>query len=298
MLSTKVWIYSPASIGGGKYTLDLYFLDPTRPQYTSYGDYIKDSNSNEYEIVSPTVLPIGDGSSVTVQYVTSDVAPIQDSDYTSDLYTSGQVDFRPAVQTSGEIFSRSVYSGPDYEYSIECTWTNPTEELKAQTGDRIVDFFGKEYELTFIDSIDRFSVPCRIKEVEKEGILPQVGGSTMYRPTSNFSFFQGTEIEDPSRTNIFNRDKFIIDGLLATGGGGSDNFSVEELDITSTHASNKEILLQNTPSSVNVLLDIVGGPQQRYGVDYEIIGNKISWSGLYLENDIAPGDIIRIAYFY
>jgi len=297
MLQTKVWVFNPTSIGSGKYTLELYFVDPTRPQYVRLGDYIKDTSTREYELVSPTSIPFSDGNTVTVLYKTSNVLPTVDVDYNSDFYTPSQLDVRPKMRTAGEIFSRSVYDGSNYEYSIAAAWSNPSEEAKAVIGDRIVDFAGKEYELTFIDPTDRFSVNCRVKEVEEEGDAPEVGIATMYTPTENFSFFQGTEIEDPSRTTIMNRDKFLIDRLLTTG-GGSANYKVEEITLTSTDIIDKEVSLQQTPIDSNTLLDVMQGPSQRFGVDFNIIGNVLTWDSLGLDNLLEVGDILRVAYFY
>ena len=298
MLLAKIWVFNPTSIGDGKYTIDLYFADPTRPQYVALGDYIKDTASNEYELISPTAIPFTDGNTVTVLYKTTNTLPVADSDYDSDFYTPNQLDVRPKMKTAGEVYSRSVYDGSNYEYSVAVAWTNPSEEAKAAVGDRIVDFGGKEFELTFIDPVSRFSVNCRVKEIEKEGILPLVGVATMYTPTENFSFFQGTEIEDPSRTNIFNRDKFLIDRLLSSGGGGTGNFKVEELELTSTEITNKEVSLQESPIVGNVILDVMQGTSQRYGIDFTITNNILSWSGSELDGLLEVSDSLRIAYFY
>ena len=245
MLTTKVWIFNPTSLGGGQYTADIYFQDPTRPQYARLGDYIRDTVGNEYELVSAT-LPLSDGSTGTFQFVTNDVLPQVDSGYNSDFYTPDQIDLRPEVHTAGEVFSRTLYSGPDYEYELNVAWSLSSEEQKAEVGDRIVDANGKEFELTFIDPVSRFGVACRASEVIKEGILPSVGISTLYRSTSNYNFYQGTELDDPARTYVRNRDFTLIDALIASGSGGGGGSASIEKTMESSHTSAIPI---NTPVS-------------------------------------------------
>jgi len=211
MLETKVFIDSASSIGGGEYSFDLYFQALNQAKYLNIGDYVRDTADNEYEIISLASTPHVDGSSVTVYYITEDVIPVNDSDYNSEAYTPGQVDVRPPMRTEGVLNSATVYDSQNYEYSISASWGSFAEEEKAIVGDSVVDFSGKEYEITFIDATDRFTVPFRAKEVHKEGISPALGDCSLYRATPNLGAFQGTPISDPSRTIVRNRDDFLFD---------------------------------------------------------------------------------------
>jgi len=53
-----------------------------------------------------------------------------------------------------------------------------------------------------------------------------------------------------------------------------------------------EYMAQDTTSAVNV----VGGPPQTYGVDYDLDGNHLVWRGLGMDGEVAPGDVIRVIY--
>lgn len=61
---------------------------------------------------------------------------------------------------------------------------------------------------------------------------------------------------------------------------------------------NKEFTISPSPMVPSeVVVDIVGGSPQRFGEDYEIIGDKFNWDGLGLDGTLSIGDIIRLAYF-
>jgi len=53
-----------------------------------------------------------------------------------------------------------------------------------------------------------------------------------------------------------------------------------------------EYMAQDTTSAVNV----VGGPPQTYGVDYDLDGNHLVWRELGMDGEVAPGDVIRVIY--
>lgn len=229
MLSQKIFIFNPASIGSGKYTVELYFQNPSIGQFLNIGDYLEDTVNNKYSIVAPTVLPHSDGATVTVQFVDNDVLPIEDVDYNSVAYTPNQVDVRPRVRTSGSIANPSLFSGPNYEFSLTAGWDLPIEADEAQVGDSIVDLNGKEYTISFLDPVNRFNVPIRVIEVIKEAIAPTPGDASMFTRTTNYGLFQGTPISDPARTVVRNRDNVNLDEVLkdlqdqidAAGGSGS-----------------------------------------------------------------------------
>lgn len=228
MLAQPVYIFNVTSLGLGKYSFELYFQNIVQGQFLNLNDTITDSISNSFKIISPTVLPHADGAVVTVEFITADVLPTEDVDYDSIAFTPGQVDVRPNVRTSGAITNPSLYSGPNYEYTITAGWDLPAEADQATVGDFITDFNGKEFELSFLDPTNRWNVPCRVIEVIREGVAPVVGDASLYSATPNYKFFQGTPISDPARTVVRNQDNFDIDYALkqlsdsiANAGSGS-----------------------------------------------------------------------------
>jgi len=222
MLSQSVFIFDPSSIGGGLYTLKLYFNDTSKAGFLATGDYVKDTVNNRYEVTAGT-FPFVDGSTLTVQFVDNDVLPVEDTDYNSTCYTPGQIDYAPAVKTAGAIYNALLYNTTNYEYSLEASWDLGAEAAKAQVGDSIVDQLGKEFLITYIDPAQRFSVPFRVQEKEKVGQIPFAGAATMYRSTQNHKLFQGNPITDAARTVIRNRDNVLVDTNLGSSGGGEAN---------------------------------------------------------------------------
>lgn len=214
MLATNVYIWGPATTGvAGEYTLSLYFQDSTKEKFLNIGDVVKDTALNEYEVISAT-LPFNSGGTLTVRALTTEVLPVQDSGYDSIIFTPGQIDFSTNVKTSGVISNANLYYGPDYEYEVSVTWNDSNAANDAVVGDRIVDSNGVVYEISHIDATYRFDSPCRVIEVDREGKTPKDGNGTLYRPASNYKFFQGTELTDPARTIVFNRDSAYLDHLL------------------------------------------------------------------------------------
>jgi hypothetical protein len=257
MLSNPVGIINPLSIGGGNYTLDLFFQAAGLAPYLAPGDTIKDANSNEYSVVTWSTFPsnFSSGGSVTVSFITADVLPNADAGFFSEVFTPNQVDVRSAVRTPGSLFNISLASGPDYEYNMEASWTINAEANNAQIGDSIVDSTGKEYQITFLEPT-KFALPFKAAEVIKEAIPPAAGIATLYRPTINFELFQGTELFDPSRTVVRNRDDFNIDAALQNlqdqinnSGSGSD------ISFTATNNSGVTIV-KGTPVTLDSSGDI------------------------------------------
>lgn len=216
MLAKSVGIFSPASLGGGQYSFNLYFQVSGDARFLRTGDYVKDSTNNEYEVLSWAIQPsdFASGGLVTVQFITTDVLPHADTGFNSSCATPGQLNMRPAVKTPGVLYSINSYSGQNYEYRLMGSWTQGAQAALAIVGDRIVDGTGKEYEITFIDPAQRFLTFFRMKEVESEGQSPASGSATLYRPTAHFNFFQGSEITDPARNMINIRDNVLVDQLL------------------------------------------------------------------------------------
>lgn len=78
----------------------------------------------------------------------------------------------------------------------------------------------------------------------------------------------------------------------------SGTFTVRYHEITAPEAAAKELTLAATPSvPSNVILDIIGGSSQRYGVDFSVSGNVLTWDSLGLDGVINVGDILRYWFF-
>jgi hypothetical protein len=254
MLPTNVGILTPVSIGGGQYTFSLFFQTASQPKFLNIGDYVRDSASNEYSIVALSSSPFSNGGTVTVQFVTSDTLPVGDSGFDSTAFTPGQVDVRPPMLTAVFTTAAAISDPQAYEYDVQVSVVNLLEANKAAVGDSFVDLQGKEYVLSFIDPIDRFNVPFKVVERYKEGITPSNGDGAFYRATTNYDLFQGTEIIDPARTVIRNRDNFNIDAALLDIQNqiGSSNAGVSSTLENNTGAT----IIKATPVCVDSLGDI------------------------------------------
>jgi hypothetical protein len=231
MLATSVFIFNPQLVAGNTYTAEIYYNPASKAKYTNHGDVIEDTQGNQYEISNATSLPVDDGDQLTLLAITNNVLPEEDGDYDSTIFTPGQVKLTTDVKSSGEMSSPSVFSGPDYEYTVTCSWDSSVEANKALVGDRVVDAAGKEFELSFIDASNRFSVPCRVKEVDRVGDLPSTGPATLYRTTPELGLFQGTPVSDAARTVIRNRDMFLLDAAIQNvdSGSGASNALEKEM---------------------------------------------------------------------
>lgn len=273
MLATSAAILSPTSQGGGQYQFSLFINPSAKAKYLNVGDYIKDATGNEYSILSFTA-PFSDGGTVTAQYVTSDVLPNEDSDYDSVWYTPGQDNLRTIVKTDGGIASQSIYDAVNYEYSVEASWFNSQQANLADVGDRIVDSLGYEFEITFLDPVNRFTVAFRAKEVERIGQVPTVGTATLYRPTGNLGFYQGTGLGATALNAIRNRDNSIAENSFA--GGTAVPQSKQMVNGSgSPIAANVMVSKKSDGSIVVADSDSVDG-QQPVGVTAESIANGSS----------------------
>lgn len=248
MIEASVGIFSPASSGGGVYTFSLFFENNSQARYLRVGDYVTDSVGNSYEITTWTGFPSDFTSSgtVTVNFITTDTLPVQDAGFNSVTFTPGQVDLRPVFRSAGSIGTISTFLGQNFEYQVSASWNDLTAANQAQVGDYIVDSLGNFYEITFLTA-NKFSDPFRIKEVDEVGEPPVQGIATIFRPTSNFRFFQGTQLTDPARNNAAIRDKVIIDQNLGQGSGSGSGDSLQ-----TNYTNSSGVLVQAlTPVDIN-----------------------------------------------
>lgn len=67
--------------------------------------------------------------------------------------------------------------------------------------------------------------------------------------------------------------------------------------LTTLEVADKKIILSNIPAfPETTMLSLAGGTLQRYGVDYVVIGQDLSWDGLELDNFLEPDDELRVYY--
>lgn len=150
-------------------------------------------------------------------------------------------------------------------------------------------------------------------------------GSNTVSATTDFQFYGDFECMatlrdavDPLKFVVSNGDSsvyFIYDNSnftseVYTGGSyywtdgsiGNGTYQrhtvTEYIAITANDVRNKYVALSfiPKPDASNTSLNIVGGVAQNYGKDYYIQDSKIKWDEMNLEQDLSPGDILRIIY--
>ena len=95
----------------------------------------------------------------------------------------------------------------------------------------------------------------------------------------------------------FNPFTGTFDYDSSSAGGGTGNRVVEYRTITNAEAVSKEITLSNVPSDPSeVVLDIISGVPQKFGTDYSVTGDVLTWNGLGLDVTLEENDDIRIIY--
>lgn len=213
MLNNPALIHAPTFLSGSDFRIQLYFKDSSKAKYLNIGDIVKDSSGNEYA-ASIVDLPLQDGEFITVTAVGSIVLPVEDIDYDSVAYTPSQKNYDGEFNTYGLIHFASLHDSVAYEYSIRATWDGSYEENLAEPGDRIVDSKGKEYSIVYIEPVQRFNTFCRVTEVHRTGDEPTVGPSSLFRATTNYGFYQGTQLDNEQHSKILNRDAVVIDCML------------------------------------------------------------------------------------
>lgn len=121
--------------------------------------------------------------------------------------------------------------------------------------------------------------------------------------TSNRLQLTGTGAVNATALRVSNSDlrtiKQALDDAGTGGGGGGNGFKVEYITLDSTQLSNLEITLGDTPAyPTEVVLLLVGGPPQKYGVDFVVSGDVLSWDvvGSTLITDLQEGDDLIVIY--
>lgn len=88
------------------------------------------------------------------------------------------------------------------------------------------------------------------------------------------------------------------DGIALGGfpiGSGAQYSETFTLDLTAI--TNKQISLTHVPMNPSITRVLpIGGIYQRYGIDFTISGQTLSWDGLGLDNFLEVGDILIVEY--
>ena len=77
----------------------------------------------------------------------------------------------------------------------------------------------------------------------------------------------------------------------------SQEWKSEAITLTEAHVLEKKFALSfipKAPESVRFVPD--GGPEQRLGVDYQVLNSEIIWDGLTLDGFLEVGETIRVVY--
>ena len=106
------------------------------------------------------------------------------------------------------------------------------------------------------------------------------------------------------------RDKLYVksdDKLYILNSAGSEvlvgpttpvqDYIVNLFTLSGTDITNGYVTLTSTPvDATKVILNIIGGPVQEYGVDYQMIGADLDWNGLFLDGVLIAGDKLIVQF--
>jgi hypothetical protein len=231
VLLTKTFIFSPAAaIQPDEYNFFLYFQEIGKAKYLNIGDVVEDTIGNQYEIVN-AILTFADGGQVTAKAIVNNVLPVEDSDYDSKFFTPDQTNYWPEIRSAGQVTFAQLYSPEDYEYSASATWDDSAEANKAEVGTSIVDSNGKEFEISYLDPVNRFNVQFRVVESHRTGNELSTGSASLFAKTDVLGLFQGTELTDPARTIVQNRDSSIVEESIVQHDHDDIYYTQAEVDV-------------------------------------------------------------------
>lgn len=233
---------SSGGAGSGSYTIDVNFSDTSKAQFLAPGDRITDISGAFYDVSTWAIYPsnFGNNGTVTVVPVGADIAPDNSLSLgDASVFTPGQIDLAPQVQTGGSISSSALVEGRTYKYQVSAGFFIGSEANKALVGDRLIDNTGKVFEVTALSGQPgAFSFPFDVVEADKVGDAPNVGGCYLYRPTPNKRFYQGEELNPLAEDEVRNRDELLTDlgfdaGAVSIGSGQIITISTSSGNVTS-----------------------------------------------------------------
>lgn len=74
-------------------------------------------------------------------------------------------------------------------------------------------------------------------------------------------------------------------------------YNVSKYTLSGTDITNGFVTLPSAPLIATITrLDVIGGIEQDYSVDFTVISNQVSWTGLGLDGILTAGDKIIVAY--
>lgn len=90
-----------------------------------------------------------------------------------------------------------------------------------------------------------------------------------------------------------------IDEVLGEIINENQQQAVDILTLNSGDISAQQVTLSQTPTTPSdVILNVVGGPEQEFGVDYTVTDNVLSWNGFTLAGILVSGDTLIVQYLY
>ena len=130
----------------------------------------------------------------------------------------------------------------------------------------------------------------------EDSILPIVNGTILKK--SEWSYVH--PVITLATAPVIGQDIYVFyltDGTVTPPVTSPGTENVNYIDITALMITNKELTLPATPAiATNTVVDVIGGTSQRYGSDFTVSGNVLSWNGLGLETELIAGDVLRIRY--
>lgn len=130
-----------------------------------------------------------------------------------------------------------------------------------------------------------------------ESIIVYRNGS--YVPTNQYSFdFPVLEFNvAPSKGQRI--DVFMLTvGQNNLSSISASNQVVDYRQLNQNDINNKGFQLPSLPANPSkVIVDVVSGSAQIYGIDFTVSGTSLSWDSLGMENQITVGTYIRYHYF-
>jgi len=101
-------------------------------------------------------------------------------------------------------------------------------------------------------------------------------------------------VYDLDQKAFYGGDGSVSGGFLV---GATSGFIVETIELTQQNINDKFVTLAQTPLiSSAVIVTPEGGISQVNGVDYSIIGSKLSWENLGLDDFLDSTDVLIIQY--
>lgn len=101
-------------------------------------------------------------------------------------------------------------------------------------------------------------------------------------------------VYDVDTKNFYGGDNLSNGGFLI---GSSSGFITERISLTNIDIANKFVKLKSTPLMPNnVILLMEQGIPQTNGIDFQIVGDILSWANLGLDNFIDETDVLVVQY--